>query len=142
MWGFIFGIEIFLWLMPAGIWWLVATSSIAQNNQRTSYAWCWGQVFIKITYLWLDSYDLHCEKKLEPYTYVWLVGLMAGRKKTRPADENIVVQVCLKFNNMTTNAYILVLNRFLTLITYWTNLVLPLVLQHNIIRPLVLLHYR
>ena len=51
-------------------------------------------------------------------------------------------RVFLKFENMTTNVYILVLNRFLALITYWTNLVLPLVLQCNIVRQLVLLHYK
>ena len=37
----------------------------------------------------------------------------------------------LKFNNMTSNVYILVLNRFLVVITYWTNLVLPLVFAAN-----------
>ena len=35
---------------------------------------------------------------------------------------------------MTSNAYILILNRFLALTTYQTNLVLLQVLQHNIIK--------
>ena len=59
---------------------------------------------------------------------------MAGRKAVRPADENFVVQGFLKFDNMTSNAYVLVLNRFLALIMYQTNLVLPLVLQRNIVK--------
>ena len=44
-----------------------------------------------------------------------------------------MVQGFLKFDNMISNAYILVLNRFLALITYQTNLVLTLVLQCNIV---------
>ena len=55
---------------------------------------------------------------------------MAGRKAARPEDKNLGF---LKFNSMTSNAYILVLSRFLALITYQTNLVLPLVLQCNIV---------
>ena len=62
------------------------------------------------------------------------MGLTAGHRAVRPADKNLVVQAFLKFDNMTSNAYIVVLNRFLTLITYQTNLVLLLVLQRNIVK--------
>ena len=61
-------------------------------------------------------------RKNEPIC-LWLVDLTAGRKAVRPADKNIVVQGFLKFNNMTSKVYILVLKRFLALITYQTNLV-------------------
>ena len=43
-----------------------------------------------------------------------------------------MVQGFLKFNNMTSNAYVLVMNRVLALIMYQTDLVLLLVLQRNI----------
>ena len=45
-----------------------------------------------------------------------------------------MVQGFLKFDNITSNSYILFLNRFLALITYQTNLALPLVLQHDIVK--------
>ena len=48
---------------------------------------------------------------------------MAGNTAMRPADENLVAQDFLKFDNMTFNVYILLLNRFLAVIMYWTNLV-------------------
>ena len=37
-----------------------------------------------------------------------------------------MVQGFLEFDNMTSNAFMLVLNRFLAVITYWTKLALPL----------------
>ena len=42
-----------------------------------------------------------------------------------------MVQDFLKFNNMISNAFMLVLNRFLAVIMYWTNLVLLVVLAAN-----------
>ena len=40
-------------------------------------------------------------------------------------------RVFLKFDNMTSNAYVLVLNRLLAVIMYWTNLILLLVFAVN-----------
>ena len=51
------------------------------------------------------------------------MGLTAGNTAVRPADENLVAQDFLKFDNITSNVYILLLNRFLAVIMYWTNLV-------------------
>ena len=42
-------------------------------------------------------------------------------KAVRLADENLVVQVFLKFDNITYNVSILVLNGFLAVIIYCTN---------------------
>ena len=42
-----------------------------------------------------------------------------------------MVQGFLKFDSMNSNAYILVLSRFLAVIIYWTNLVLLLVFSAN-----------
>ena len=40
-------------------------------------------------------------------------GFTTGRKAVRPADKNLVVHRSFKFDNMTSYAYILVLNRSL-----------------------------
>ena len=50
-----------------------------------------------------------------------LVGLTAGRKVVRPADKNFVVLSFLKFDIITCNASILVMNRFLAVIMYCLN---------------------
>ena len=62
-----------------------------------------------------------------PYAY----GQWVLHKAVKLADENLMVQGFLKFNNMTSNAFMLVLNRFLAVIKYWTNPVLPLVFAAN-----------
>ena len=59
-----------------------------------------------------------------------LVGHTTGRKAIRLVDENLVV-CFLKFDKITCNVYILVLNGFLAVIMYCTNLVLLRVFAVN-----------
>ena len=53
-----------------------------------------------------------------------------------------MVQGFLKFDNMNSNAYILVLSRFLAVIIYWTNLVLLIVFAANdIVKAVAMPHF-
>ena len=56
---------------------------------------------------------------------------MASWSYVRPTKKILWYRVFSKFDNMTSYAYRLVLNRFLAMITYWTNLILPLVFAAN-----------
>ena len=57
-------------------------------------------------------------------------SLTVGCKAVRSADKNVVVY----FDNITCNASILVLNVYLAVVTYCSNLVIPQVLAVNIVK--------
>ena len=59
---------------------------------------------------------------------------MVDRKAVRQADKNLVVYVFFKFDSITCNAFILVLNGFLAVIMYCGNLVLPQVFVASIVK--------
>ena len=80
-------------------------------------------MFIKITYVGLDSNHLHCDKNWAHH--LLLVGLTAGCKAVRLPDEILVIYVFLKLNSITCDTSILVLNGLLAVIMYCINLVLP-----------------
>ena len=87
------------------------------NNQRTSYSVrhkCLSKQHVS-----LDSDQLSCGKKWAHTPTA--VGLMASHKAVRPAHKHFVV--C--FDNITSNASILVLNGFLAVISYCNNLDIP-----------------
>ena len=80
----------FLWLMPAGVWWLVATSSIAQSIEWTIK----GQAMVLRTSVYQNNIFVIRQQspalweKLGPYAYGysrWVLrheGCKAGRQKS------------------------------------------------------------